>query len=165
MRVPIRKSGKFTNLKPDTYLTKEKFLALKKELAILKKQTRPQAAKETKRLADMGDLSENAAYSIAKGKLRFLNQKIDEMEHQLASVNIIKPINKTIVQVGHTVTIKINNNIKTYKILGSSEIDLKNNVISFKSPLGEALLGHKIGDEINMKSKQQGKKIIILKIE
>ena len=165
MRVPIRKSGKYTNLKPDTQLTQEKFLELKKQLERLKKIDLPKTAQETKRLAEMGDLSENAAYSIAKGKLRFINQKIIEIENQLGNATIIKPKNKSVVEIGHKVTVEFTGGMKTYLILGSSEINLKQNTISYLSPLGKMLLGKKVGDIIQLKTPKQIVQYKIINIE
>ncbi len=165
MRVPIRKSGKYTNLKPDTQLTQEKFLELKKQLEKLKKIDLLKTAQETKRLAEMGDLSENAAYSIAKGKLRFINQKIIEIENQLGNATIIKPKNKSVVEIGHKVTVEFTGGMKTYLILGSSEINLKQNTISYLSPLGEMLLGKKVGDIIQLKTPKQIVQYKIIHIE
>ena len=166
MRVPIRKPGKFTHLKPDTHITEVKFLQLKNELQQLKNEAVPKAAKETKRLAEMGDLSENAAYSIAKNKLRFLNQKVIEITQQLAGAEIIKTNKNTgTVQTGHRVTLELNNKTISYLILGSAEIDLKAGVISFRSPLGSALLGHKVGEIIKIKIKQKEAEYKIISIE
>lgn len=151
MRVPIRKAGQYTNLKLDPTMTKSKFAELQAELKKLKEIVHPQAAEEVKRLAAMGDFSENAAYQMAKGKLRGLNQRIIDLEKMIAEAKIIQPDdNKDSIQLGSVVTVEINGNTKVYKILGSVETDPAQGIISYNSPLGQILLGKKIGEIIQM---------------
>ncbi len=148
MRVPIRKSGKYTHLQVDPHVTPEKFNQLKIKLANLKKLQRPQA-EEVKRLAAMGDFSENAAYVMAKGRLRSLNQKILDLADQIKKVKIIKPVKDVSkVQLGHKVTVMINGQQKTFVVLGSTETNPAKGIISHKSPLGAALLGRQVGDKV-----------------
>lgn len=147
MQVPIRKKETYVKPKPDPYITEAKFLELKNKLERLKSHTRPQAAEEVKRLAEMGDFSENVGYQVAKGRLRGLNQKILDIEDHLKNALIFHPNKNTqVVQLGHSVTIEIGNKQKTYTILGSSETDPTTGVISHNSPIGAALLGHRVGD-------------------
>lgn len=148
MRTPIRKAGKYTSLKPDPYLTPNKLNELNVKLEHLK-QSLPQAMREVKRLGEMGDFSENAAYGIAKARLRGMNQRILELEEQLNKAQVIVPSrSSTIVELGNKVTIEINGQQKTYLILGSTETNPSEGVISHKSPIGMALIGHKVGDKI-----------------
>lgn len=155
MRVPIRKPGKFTHQKPDPHLTEEKFSELKDKLKTLK-ASQPKLADEVRRLAELGDLSENAAYQIAKGKLRSVNQKIIDLENHLNSAVIIKPDNDTTsVQTGHTVTIEIDDKQLTYLILGSSETNPGQGVISHNSPIGAAIIGRHVGDTVKIKAKDK----------
>ena len=161
MQVPIRKGGEFTNLEPDPYLTQVKFNELQNKLNRLKTQ-QPGLIAEVKRLAEMGDFSENAAYQMAKGKLRGLNEKIDQFKNHLKMAIIIEyDKNSSKVQLGSHVTIKINHRQTTYQILGSSEIDLAKNIISHNSPLGSVLIGKQAGEKFSFELKE---KIIIGKI-
>ena len=151
MRVPIRKPGKYTHLKPDPHLTEEKFNELKNKLARLKK-SQPVAAAEVARLAEMGDFSENAAYQMAKGHLRGINQRILELEDHLHRALIIKPMKNTqTVQLGHRVTIETAGKQKTYLVLGSSETNPGEGIISRNSPIGSALMGHQVGGKVKKK--------------
>lgn len=154
MRVPIRKAGQYTNLKPDPYLTEKKFNELKDQLERLKKISRPRASEEVRRLAEMGDFSENAAYQIAKGRLRGINQKILELEDHLRRVIIIRPSNSASeVRIGNQVTIEdMSGKQKQYLILGSSEANPTHGTISHNSPLGLALIGKKINDTVKIKT-------------
>lgn len=162
MRVPIRKPGKYTHDQPDLHFTEAKFLELKKKLEKLIKVTRPEVATEVRRLAEMGDLSENAGYQIAKGRLRGINEKINELEKLVHHAIIIDPKKNTdIVEVGHVVTIEINGQLKTFTILGSSETNPSQGIISHNSPMGSALIGHRVGEKISFTS---GERIIACKI-
>ncbi len=162
MQLPNRKPGKYTFPTFDPNLTPAKFAELKKHLEKLKTTSRPQTIKEVKRLAEMGDFSENAAYQIAKGRLRGINDKILELEDRLKKAIIIKPTkNNSTVQLGHQVTLRLNNQEKTYLILGSSETSPEKGIISYQSPLGAALLGQRVGGQIKIKNNQY--KIIKIK--
>jgi transcription elongation factor GreA len=166
MQTPQRKLGKYAHLKPDPHLTEAKYLDLKYKLERLKKHSQPKAIDEVKRLAEMGDFSENAAYQIAKGRLRGINQGIIDIENHLKRAIIIKTsANKETVQLGHFVTVLINGKEKTYQLLGSSETNPSLGVISHNSPLGSALLGSRLGEIIKVKMLNGIKDYKIIKIE
>lgn len=166
MQVPKRKGGKYTYIKPDPHLTEEKFNALKKERENIIKYIRPPLIAEVKTLAELGDFSENAAYQIAKGRLRGLNQRILDIEDQIKNVNIIQPSkNTSTVSLGHRVTIASNNKQQTFQILGSAETNPSKGIISHNSPLGKALMGHKIGDKIILNLDDKKIEYQIIKID
>ena len=166
MRVPIRKGGEFTHDKLDPYITQDKFDKLQKNLDTLKTSVQPRLAKEVKRLALMGDFSENAAYQLAKGSLRGINQKILQIEKQIASAQIIKiKKNNSTIQIGNLVTIESNKQTLQYRILGSLETNPTNGTISYQSPLGSQLLNKKVGDTVEIKLDERIVKYKIIKIE
>jgi len=166
MRTPIRKGGKYVHIKPDPYITSEKYNKLIFELEKLKKIKRPPAIKEVKRLALMGDFSENAAYQIAKGRLRGINQRILDLEEWLKTAQVIKEKpNNGFVQLGSAVTVEVSGKVKVYKILGSSETDPGNNIISHNSPIGLVLIGRKKGDTVKFDGPRKTVEYKILKIE
>jgi len=166
MQVPIRRKETYIKPKPDPYLTEAKFIELKNKLDRLKNQTRPHEAEEVKRLAEMGDFSENTGYQFAKARLRGINQRILEIEDHLKNAVIFYPNKNTqAVQLGHQVTIESNGKIKIYTILGSSETDPTAGVISHNSPIGAALLNHQVGDEVKIQIGDKEKIFKILKIE
>ncbi|MCD4694082.1 GreA/GreB family elongation factor [bacterium] len=166
MRVPIRKPGKYTHLKTDPNITEDKYIRLKNELKNLKEIKRPPAIREVKRLALLGDFSENAAYQIAKGKLRGINGRILKIEDRLIRAEIIKkPKGNKFVQLGHFVTIEKSGQEKTYQILGSSETKPGSGTISHLSPLGKSLMGKSIGDIAEIKLPEKSVKYKIIKIE
>jgi len=162
MRLPNRKPGKYTFKKFDHVVTSEKFKALQEKLAHIKKNILPRAIKETQKYAENGDFSENAEYQIAKGRLRGLLRTVDELQYQISNAQVIEqPRDTSVVQVGHTVTFSINNVEQTFQILGSSENNPTAGIISYKSPLGSALMGHSVGETVNV---QVGEKIVLAKI-
>lgn len=165
MRVPIRKPGKYTHDKVDTNITEKRYHYLIAKLERLIKQVRPPMIKEVKRLALMGDFSENVAYSIAKGRLRGLNQGIIEMQDLINKAKIIKPNNTGKVELGNFVTIEINGKKKKYQILGSTETNPDLGIISHNSPIGAALMSHRVGDVVEVKGKEKVNLYKVLKIE
>jgi transcription elongation factor GreA len=165
MRVPTRR-GDYKKPKEDPYLTEDRFNQLKEKLERLKKVTRLKLMKEVATLAEMGDLSENAAYQIAKGQLRSVNQAIIEIEEHLKQAIIIKPKSSDgFVKLGSKVTINMDGQIKTYLILGSTEVNLSKNIISHNSPLGQALINRLVGDIVKVPLKNKNLVYKILKIE
>lgn len=166
MQVPYRKPGKYSQMKQDPMLTEKKAQELESKLDRLKNYSRHKAAEEVKRLAELGDFSENVEYQLAKGKLRGINHAILTIEHQLNNAEIIPaPLQTNTVNVGHTVTITNGKTQKTYLILGSSETDPTKGIISHVSPLGVALLGKTVGEKTTVKSGDKEVDYTILKIE
>jgi transcription elongation factor GreA len=157
MQIPYRKPGKFSNIQADTVLTQSKFDELKKRLEHLKKVSRPRTSDEVARLAQLGDFSENFEYQNAKGRLRGINNQILVIENQLNHATIISPKNSDVIQVGNMVTVECNGKQKIFQILGSSETNPTKGIISYTSPIGSAIIGHKIGDLVDVKV--AGKKI------
>jgi len=151
MRTANRKPGKFSILKPDPFLTKEKLYKLKEELEKLK-TIKPAAATEVARLAELGDFSENVEYQLAKGKLRGINNAILKLENQIHEAVLIENDKKDgVVRIGGEVEVSCNGKVKKFKILGSVEADPKNGVISYNSPIGSALVGRMAGEKVFVK--------------
>jgi len=164
MQVPKRKTSKFSYIKPDPHLTREKIKDLERQLERML-QKRPSLAEEVKRLALDGDFSENAPYQSAKGRLRGLNQRILNIHSNLTSAIVIDPQNERgTVQIGSTIEMETAGKIKTLTILGSAETDPRHGIISHNSPIGSALLDKKVGDIIEVKLKDKTKTYTIKKI-
>jgi len=153
MQVPVRKSElSVRRPKQDQYLTQKKYQELEIKLNKLKNITRPQAIEEVQRLALHGDFSENVPYQIAKGRLRGMNQRILELEDLLSHAEIINENQSTdTVKIGHMVTLDTTTERKKFRLLGGQETNPSVGIISINSPLGQAVLGHKIGDVIKVK--------------
>ena len=151
MQTPYRKKETYVRPKADPNITPEKFATLTAKLKRMIEVDRPRLSAETKRLALMGDFSENAGYQLAKSRLRGLNQRILDAEDLLKRADIIAPDPDTSkVGLGHYVTVEVNGSEKTYQILGGVETDPTSGIISHSSPLGAALMGHRPGDIVEV---------------
>ncbi len=146
-------------------LTAEGYLQAETELNELKTVRRPEVIKALKEARALGDLSENADYDAARNEQAIIEAKIKELEYKLEHCEIIDNNDKSIVNVGSTVTISYDDGEEEeYKIVGSMEADPFENKISNESPLGIALLQHKKGDTVNVESPNGGYNIKIVKI-
>ena len=131
-------------------MTQEIYEKLMGELDEMKTTGRKKISEAIATARDKGDLSENAEYDAAKDAQGMLEMKINELEKQLANVKFLKEedIDTSQVSILTTVTIK---NLKmnkefTYKIVSDSEADITQKKISVSSPIGEGLLGKKVGE-------------------
>jgi transcription elongation factor GreA len=150
----------------NVYLTQEGLDKLKKELEYLKKQGRIEVAEQLKEAISFGDLSENAAYDEAKDNQAAVEGKILDLERMISSAKVITETdNKGWVQIGSHVTIKQGSDEEKYYIVGEEEANPMENRISFKSPLGQALMDKPKGAEVDIKTPKGSLKYKILKIE
>lgn len=134
-----------------SYLTKEGAEKLRAELKHLEGPARDELAKRLRAAIQMGDLSENADYSAAKEQQAFLEGRIQELTRVLRDVVIIDDnrSNLGVVEIGSTVTIQEGGEPEeTFFIVGSQEADSRSGRISYDSPIGDALLGRRVGDII-----------------
>jgi transcription elongation factor GreA len=138
-------------MKKQFYLTKEGVTELKTELDELLAQRGP-VAERIKSAREFGDLAENAEYSAARQEQEKLEGRISEIEHILLNVEVIsKPKSDGKVQLGSSVTLK-DGDTKKFQVVGTVEADPLNGKISDESPIGKALLGKKVGDEVEIKT-------------
>jgi transcription elongation factor GreA len=135
-------------------ITKNGYEALKKELEHLKKIERPANIKAIEEARAHGDLSENAEFEAAKDRQSFIEGRIGELGYKLASADIIDPdeLPKDRAVFGCTVLLE---NIDTgeeseYQLVGPDESDIDKKRISVSSPLGQAIIGKKPGDEVTL---------------
>ncbi len=146
-------------------MTAEGFLEAETELNDLKNVRRPEVIRALKEARAQGDLSENADYDAARNEQAMIEAKIQELEYKLEHAEIIDNKDKGIVDLGSTVTISYDDGeTEEYKLVGSMEADPFENKISNESPLGIALLKHKIGDIVEVASPNGGYNIKIEKI-
>jgi transcription elongation factor GreA len=165
MRTPQRKPGKYAGSKTDPHISLAKYKELKDKLERLKAYSQPRAVREVKLLAQDGDFSENAAYQIAKGKLRGINQRIIDIEDHLRRAIVIEPSdNSGIIKIGSQVNVEVNGINKAFQILGPTEADPRQGIISYLSPLGKLFIGKKPGDTVTLKLKEKTIKYKINKI-
>jgi len=134
-------------------VTKEGFAELNKELKGLLETKRPKAVDRLAYARSQGDLSENSDYHSARDDLEFLDGRISELENVLKNAVIVRNNSKSgTVSVGTTVEVKANGNQHTFNIVGEWEADPAKKKISHTSPLGQALVGKKVGDEVEVKA-------------
>ena len=132
------------------YMTREGYERLKADLEELKTKGRAEAARAIAEAREKGDLSENAEYDAAKEAQGMLELRINDLEKQLSSARILdaSSVDTSQVTVLSKVTIE---NLKnkasiTYQLVSESEADLKARKISVNSPMGQGLLGKKVGE-------------------
>lgn len=151
-----------------SYYTKEGLEKLQEELRQLKTKGRSDIAKQIQEAREKGDLSENAEYDAAKDAQGLLEAKIVQMENTVANARIIDESNIDIskVMILSTVYLKNHNTKKEvkYTLVSESEASMKEGKISVKSPIGQALLGKKIGDTVEVSVPAGKLKLEVLKI-
>ena len=151
---------------PIQYLTPEGEAKLTAELADLTGPRREELAQRLRSAIQMGDLSENADYHKAKEDQAFLEGRIQEIEAVLRNAVIIEKKSSDKVEVGTTVTIQEGSfEPETFYVVGAKEADPRNGRISNESPIGAALMGHKVGETVEVQTPGGKMKFKILKIE
>lgn len=150
-----------------SFITQEGLEKLKKELHELKTTTRQEIARRIQEAKELGDLSENAEYVAAKEAQSLNDRRILELEKVIKEATTIKKEEGIvgIVQIGSTIVVENNKTTKQLTIVGSNEADPTQGKISNESPLGKAFLGHKTGDEVEIKVPSGVTKYKILEIK
>ncbi len=123
---------------------------LKTELNQLITTRRPSLVERLTLARSMGDLSENSDYQSAREDLTFVDGRIAELEELIKSAQIAKPASFDAIDIGHSVTVKVNSHDAVFQIVGEWEADPKLKKISHSSPLGLALMGKKVGDKVEV---------------
>ncbi len=157
------------------YITPKGFSKLQSELEYLLKTERPEVTKTVAWAASNGDRSENADYQYGKKRLREIDRRLRFLTTRLDKAVVVDPLNnkgKDIVQFGAQVTIvNIDDDCdeevdhKIYTIVGVDEIKTEIGLISWRSPIGSALIGKKVGDEVKIRSPKGEYFFEIIKIE
>ncbi len=148
------------------YLTPEGEAKLRAELAELTGPRREELAKRLRAAIQMGDLSENADYHKAKEDQGFLEGRIQEIEAILRTAIIVEKTHSDVVMVGSRVTVQEDNyDPETYYLVGAKEADPRKSKISNESPIGRALMDHKVGDVVEADAPDGKIRFKILKIE
>lgn len=151
-----------------TYLTQEGYNKKMEELAALEAQ-RPAIKHAIAEARDKGDLSENAEYDAAKEAQGMLEMKISKIKELIASARIIddSKLNTEEVQILNKVTIKntANGMTMTYTIVTENEANLREHKIASNTPIAQGLMGHKVGDVVQVKAPAGIINFEIVKIE
>lgn len=154
---------------PITYMTKEGYKKKMEEIAYLESVKRPEISRAIAEARDKGDLSENSEYDAAKEAQGMLEMKISQLKDILVSCRIIDEsnLNNEEVQILNNVTIKnIANGMEmTYTIVADSEANLKEKKIGSSTPIAQGLLGHKLGEVVEIKVPAGIMKFEIVKID
>lgn len=136
----------------DVFLTKEGIEKLQAELKQLIEVDRKEIIKKIKETREYGDLSENAEYDAARTQQSMLEGRIEELEVMLKNAKVItKGANSSEkVVMGGTVEVEVDGDHETFTLVGSAESDPAKGLVSIESPLGEALLGAKVGEVVKV---------------
>lgn len=132
------------------YLTQEGLDSLKKELDELTKVKRPDVVRQLSEAREQGDLSENGAYTAAKEELAFIDGRLEELEMLIKQAAVITDQHTDMVSLGSTVSVHVNGKQEVFHLVGEWEADPQAKKISHESPLGKALMGKSLGDEVSV---------------
>lgn len=135
------------------FITPEGQKKIEEELEYLLTVKRKELAQQLREALDEGDdIDDNAAYEVAKNDLSFLEGRIKDLEEKLARSRLIEPhLPDGFVQIGSTITLANTQGDKNrYRIVGPTETNPREGLISYESPLGQALIGKKAGEEIQV---------------
>lgn len=137
-----------------SFLTREGYQKMQEELDFLRTRKREEIANRLHEAMEGGELIENAEYEAAKNEQAFVEGRIKELEILLATARVIeeKPKGDDCVAVGSTVEIMEEGTTENekYTIVGAAEASPSDGKISNESPLGKALLNHRVGDRVQV---------------
>jgi len=139
---------------PGALLTEDGVTGLQAELDGLVRVKRPQVVARIRAAKELGDLKENADYTSAREEQSFLEGRVQAIEALLRDHVVIeaRPAGGTTVHLGSRVTIESDAVSVTYSIVGSTESNPVAGRISASSPVGAALIGRSIGDEVPVRT-------------
>lgn len=151
-------------------ITPDGWKKLRDELHRLKTVERQEVIKLIEYARSLGDLSENAEYETAKQKQSFIEGRIQEIEDRLGRAEVIDPEKITArdrVVFGLTVTVEDidSGDVRKYKLVGEDESEPENGFISVTSPVGSALIGKRVDDEIQVRAPGGIKEFLVVNIE
>lgn len=147
--VPFTKEG-FANLK-----VRQAELLEKREIVLISLQ----------RAREMGDLSENGAYTSAKFELGNVDRELRRLEFMLKYGTVVETTGHDNVGFGNKVTVEIGGKEYTYTLVGTQESDPKKAMISLESPIGTALIGKRVGEVATVVMPDRKIDYLIKKIE
>jgi len=136
-------------------VTLEGLKKLQEKLEHLKNVKRPRVEKRLGEAREQGDLSENAAFSAAREELWHLDRQIAEMEDQFSRVEVISTKNINVNEIAFSARVKVKDtdtrSIDEYILVGEGESNLAENKIAITTPIAQGLIGHKVGDVVEIK--------------
>jgi transcription elongation factor GreA len=152
---------------PTTFLTRQGYQKLQEELEYLRTVKRQEVAQRLHEAMEGGELIEDAEYEAAKNEQAFVEGRIQELEMLLANARVIEETGKMeVIQVGATVTIQEEGSEpEVYTIVGPAEANPREGRISNESPLGRALMDHRINDRVRVDAPAGSFYVLVLKVE
>lgn len=153
--------------KEKEFLSPEKFEELKGELQTLKTTRRKEVAESLEYARSLGDLSENAEYQEARELQAAIEERITKLEQIIANAEIVSHKKSDVVSMGSKVVIqKLGEKDKhEYELVGSEEANMMERKISYMSPLGEAMMNKKKGEEFSFETPNGKQKYKILDVQ
>jgi transcription elongation factor GreA len=136
-------------------ITPEGLEALKAEIERLEGEARREIARRIKIARELGDLSENAEYHIAKEDQAHLETRIARLNERLRNARVVRaPVDSDIVAFGSTVTVadEDSGNETTWTLVGPTEADVRAGKLSAESPMAKALIGRRAGDQVEVQT-------------
>ncbi|MCM1111489.1 MAG: transcription elongation factor GreA [Clostridium sp.] len=138
-----------------TYMTREGYKKKMEEIAYLESVKRPEISRAIAEARDKGDLSENSEYDAAKEAQGMLEMKIAQLKDLVANARIIDEsnLNTDEIQILNRVKIRnvANGMVAEYTIVADSEANLREKKIGSSTPIAKGLLGHKLGETVEIK--------------
>lgn len=138
--------------KKEILITQEGLEKLQQELQELTTVRRPEIVNRIKIAKELGDLSENAEYTSAKEEQSFVEGRIQEIEQVLKQVKVVAENHSGTIGIGTTVTFTVDGDKDSFELVGPTESDPEKGKISVDSPVGQALLGHKVKDKVKVET-------------
>lgn len=148
--------GRYRPPKPkaSAYITPEGAQRMRAELEELWKVERPKVTQAVHDAAALGDRSENADYHYGKKRLRQIDSRVRFLTKRLEDVTIVEPREHSDGKIYFSAWVTVcddDDNEVEYRIVGPDESSVENNAISMDSPMGRALLGKRLGDDVTVK--------------
>jgi transcription elongation factor GreA len=149
------------------YITKEQKIKLEEELVHLSTVVRKEVLSEIEYAKSLGDLSENAEYHAAREKQGKLQDRILQIEHILKHAAVVEKKTDGSVSIGSVVTIKKQDTgeEKVYTVVSPEEADFGEGKISYKSPLGEALMAKKEGHTFSIQTPKGEQEYVVVEVQ
>lgn len=134
------------------YVTQEGLKSLKSEFDHLVNVRRKEVAEKLQKARELGDVTENAAYDAARDEQSFIEGRIEELDELLRRTEVVEKGKAGKVAIGSQVKVHLDGADHKFHIVGTIEADPGNGKISHKSPLGQALMGKKVGEKVEVEA-------------
>jgi transcription elongation factor GreA len=151
----------------EVHITPEGLEAVQKELQELTTRRRPEIVSKIKAARELGDLSENFEYHAAKNEQGMMEARVKELEEIVKNHVLIETrTEKNVVGMGNTVRFaEDGEDEEIYRIVGPAEADPKAGRVSYESALGKALIGHRVGEKVEIRTPSGAYSVRITAIE